>query len=159
MKFRNLQKLAKMIMFFTSVFFMLNYKNKERGLIMTKKLEMYKCEICGNFVEVVLAGAGELVCCGQPMKLLNANSTDAAGEKHVPFFIKKDDELEIRVGSVLHPMTEEHYIQWVECLLGETSYMQELKPNSPAEAKFSITGDLSNLTVRAYCNVHGLWKK
>ena len=73
---------------------------------MTKKLEMYKCDVCGNFVEVVLSGVGELVCCGQPMNLLKANTTDAAQEKHVPFFVKKDAELEIKIGSVAHPMTD-----------------------------------------------------
>ncbi len=146
-------------MFFTSVFFMLNYKNKERGLIMTKKLEMYKCSVCGNFVEVVLAGAGELVCCGQPMNLLKANSTDAAGEKHVPYFIKKDEELEIRIGSVLHPMSEEHYIQFVEVVSKDERYVKRkyLYPNE--EPTFNLKGyDVGALTAREFCNLHGLWE-
>ena len=131
----------------------------ERGHIMTKKLEMYKCEVCGNIVEVVLSGVGELVCCNQPMKFLKANSTDAAGEKHVPFFVKKDDELEIRIGSVLHPMTDEHYIQFVEVVSEDERYVKRkyLYPNE--EPVFMLKGyDIGALTARELCNIHGLWE-
>ena len=83
---------------------------------MAKKLELYRCELCGNLIEVVLEGEGELVCCGEPMELLDANKTDGAGEKHVPFFVKNEDNLEIRIGSELHPMEKEHYIQFIECV-------------------------------------------
>lgn len=126
---------------------------------MTKKLEMYKCEICGNFVEVVLAGVGELVCCGKPMTLQRANTTDAAGEKHVPFFVKKDDELEIRIGSVEHPMTEEHYIQFIEVISADEKYVKR-KYLKPAEKpSFTLKGyDIGSLTAREYCNLHGLWE-
>lgn len=126
---------------------------------MTKKLEMYKCEICGNFVEVVLSGAGELVCCGQPMKLLNANTTDAATEKHVPFFIKKDAELEVKVGSIPHPMTDEHYIQFIEVISEDGRYVKRkyLYPNE--EAVFTLKGyDIGALTALEHCNLHGLWE-
>lgn len=126
---------------------------------MTKKLEMYKCDICGNFVEVVLAGAGDLVCCGEAMKLLNANTTDAAQEKHVPFFVKKDDELEVRVGSVLHPMTDEHYIQFIEVVSEDERYVKRkyLYPNE--EPIFLLKGyDIGALTAREHCNLHGLWE-
>ncbi|MDD3435527.1 MAG: desulfoferrodoxin family protein [Candidatus Gastranaerophilales bacterium] len=126
---------------------------------MTKKLEMYKCELCGNFVEVVLAGAGELVCCGQPMVLLEPNTTDAAGEKHVPFFVKKDNELEVRVGSVLHPMTDEHYIQFIEVFSKDERYVKRkyLYPNE--EPIFPLKWyDIGALTAREFCNLHGLWE-
>lgn len=126
---------------------------------MTKKLEMYKCEVCGNFVEVVLSGVGELVCCNQPMKLLNANTTDAAQEKHVPFFIKKDDELEIKIGSVPHPMTDEHYIQFIEVVSEDGRYVKRkyLYPNE--EPVFVLKGyDIGALTAKEHCNLHGLWE-
>lgn len=126
---------------------------------MTKKLEMYKCEICGNFVEVVLSGAGELVCCGQPMKLLKANTTDAATEKHVPFFIKKDNELEVKIGSAPHPMTDEHYIQFIEVISEDGRYVKRkyLYPNE--EAVFTLKGyDIGALTALEHCNLHGLWE-
>lgn len=126
---------------------------------MTNKLEMYKCEICGNFVEVVLAGAGELVCCGQPMKLLKANSTDAAGEKHVPFFVKKDNELEVRVGSVLHPMTDEHFIQFIEVISADERYTKRKYLYPGEEPIFPLKWyDIGALTAREYCNLHGLWE-
>lgn len=126
---------------------------------MTKKLEMYKCEICGNFVEVVLEGEGELVCCEQPMKLLKANTTDAATEKHVPFFVKKDSELEVRVGSVLHPMTDEHYIQFIEVVSKDERYVKRkyLYPNE--EPIFTLKGlDIGSLKAIENCNLHGLWE-
>lgn len=126
---------------------------------MTKKLELYKCDVCGNFVEVVLEGEGELVCCGQPMKLLKANTTDAATEKHVPFFVKKDDELEIRVGSVLHPMLEEHYIQFVEVVSDDQRYVKRKYLYPGEEPIFSLKGyDIGALGAREFCNIHGLWE-
>ena len=121
--------------------------------------EIYRCPVCGNIVEVLHVGGGTLVCCGKPMELLIEKNSEEGMEKHLPVVTIDGNNVNVKVRSVPHPMTEEHYIQWIECLLGETTYMQELKPNSSAEANFSITGDLSNLTVRAYCNVHGLWKK
>jgi superoxide reductase len=126
---------------------------------MTKKLEMYKCEVCGNFIEVVLAGGGELVCCGQPMTLLKANSTDAAGEKHVPFFVKKDDELEVRVGSVLHPMLDEHYIQFIEVVSDDERYVKRKYLYPDEEPIFPLKCyDIGALTAKEFCNIHGLWE-
>lgn len=126
---------------------------------MTKKLEMYKCSICGNFVEVVLEGAGELVCCGQPMNLLKANTTDAAQEKHVPFFVKKDAELEVRIGSVLHPMTDEHYIQFIEVFSDDEKYVKRKYLFPTDEPIFPLKGyDIGSLTAREFCNLHGLWE-
>lgn len=121
--------------------------------------EIYRCPICGNIVEVLHVGGGTLVCCGKPMELLTEKNSEEGMEKHLPVVTIVGNNVNVKVGSVAHPMTEEHYIQWIECQLNGASYMQELSPNTPAEANFSIPGDLSELTVRAYCNVHGLWKK
>jgi superoxide reductase len=134
-------------------------KQNKRRHLMTKKLEMYKCEVCGNFVEVVLSGAGELVCCGQPMKLLEPNTTDASTEKHVPFFVKKDNELEVRVGSVLHPMTEEHYIQFIEVISDDLRYTKRKYLYPSEEPIFPLKWyDIGALSAREFCNLHGLWE-
>lgn len=126
---------------------------------MTKKLEMYKCAVCGNFVEVVLSGVGELVCCAQPMNLLKANTTDAAVEKHVPFFVKKDEELEVRIGSALHPMTDEHYIQFIEVVSEDERYVKR-KYLYPTDEPILLLKcfDIGALNAREYCNLHGLWE-
>lgn len=126
---------------------------------MAKKLELYKCNVCGNLIEVVLPGDGELVCCGQPMNLLEANTTDATQEKHVPFFVKKDDELEIRIGSAPHPMVQEHYIQFIEVVSKDERYVKRkyLYPNE--EPMFTLRGyDVDSLTAKEHCNLHGLWE-
>ncbi len=119
-------------------------------------LEVYKCGKCGNMVEVVHKGGGTLVCCGEEMKLLAENTTDAAKEKHVPVIEKKDGGVLVKVGSVAHPMEEKHYIEWIEVIVDGKSYRQFLKPGDKPEAFFSVTGD--NITAREYCNLHGLWK-
>jgi len=123
---------------------------------MTEKLEVYKCEICGNIVEVLYAGKGQLVCCGQPMTLLKENTVDASKEKHVPVIEKTDDKIKVKVGSVPHPMEEKHYIEWIEIIVDGSVYRKFLKPGSIPEAVFHITGE--NITAREYCNLHGLWK-
>lgn len=126
---------------------------------MTEKLELYKCNVCGNFVEVVLAGIGELVCCNEPMELQKANTKDAATEKHVPFFQKEDDELMIRVGSTPHPMEEEHYITFIEAISKDEKYVKRkyLHPGDAPELKLKCY-DVHNLTAREFCNLHGLWE-
>jgi superoxide reductase len=124
---------------------------------MTKKLQIYKCEICGNIVEVLHEGEGELVCCGQPMKLYKENTTDAALEKHVPVIEKTENGFKIKIGSVAHPMIEEHHIEWIEVIVDGTAYRQFLKPGDAPEAEFCIKAD--NIIAREYCNIHGLWKK
>ena len=83
---------------------------------MAAKLEIYKCDTCGNMVEVIHGGAGELVCCGQPMKLFKENTVDAAKEKHVPVVEKTAEGFTVKVGSVAHPMEEKHYIEWIEVI-------------------------------------------
>lgn len=123
---------------------------------MTQKLEIYKCEVCGNIVEMVHAGAGELVCCGEPMKLFAENTTDAAREKHVPVVEKTDDAITVTVGSVPHPMEETHYIEWIELIAGEKVCRRFLAPGEAPKATFGAAPD--PITVREYCNVHGLWK-
>ncbi len=123
---------------------------------MTEKLEIYKCEVCGNIVEVLHAGAGELVCCGQPMKLFKENTVDAAKEKHVPVIEKVANGYKVKVGSVAHPMEEKHYIEWIELIAGGKAYRQFLKPGDAPEAFFAV--DAEKVTAREYCNLHGLWR-
>jgi len=123
---------------------------------MAKKLEIYKCEVCGNIVEVLHGGAGQLVCCGQPMKLYEENTVDAAVEKHVPVIEKTDDGIKVTVGATAHPMTEEHHIEWIELLADGKAYRQFLKPGDAPEAVFPVTAE--KVTAREYCNLHGLWK-
>jgi len=123
---------------------------------MAERLEVYKCEICGNIVEVLNGGKGELVCCNQPMKLLKENTVDAAYEKHVPVVEKTPDGYKVAVGSVAHPMEEKHYIQWIELIADGKSYIQFLNPGQAPEALFKV--DAEQVTARGYCNLHGLWK-
>ena len=123
---------------------------------MTEKMQIYKCEVCGNIVEMVHGGKGELVCCNQPMKLYEENSTDAATEKHVPVIEKTDAGYKVKVGSIAHPMDEEHYIEWIELVSGNFSSRKFLKAGDASEAVFCI--DSEDVTARAYCNIHGLWK-
>jgi len=123
---------------------------------MTEKLQVYKCELCGNIVEVLHTGAGQLVCCGQPMSLLKENTVDAAKEKHVPVVEKVAGGYKVKVGSVAHPMEEKHYIEWVELIAGGKAYRQFLKPGEAPEAFFAV--DATEVSVREFCNLHGLWK-
>jgi len=122
---------------------------------MAKRDEIYKCEICGNIVELLHEGAGELVCCGQPMKLYEENTVDAAKEKHVPMVEKTEGGFTVKVGSVPHPMEEKHYIEWIEVIANGKVYRQFLSPGDKPEAFFAVAGGQE--TVRAYCNIHGLW--
>ena len=123
---------------------------------MTERLQVYKCEVCGNIVEVLHEGKGELVCCKQPMKLFVENTVDAAKEKHVPVVGKTAEGIKVKVGSVAHPMEEKHYIEWIEVVADGKAYRQFLKPEDVPEAAFNIASE--HLTAREYCNLHGLWK-
>jgi len=123
---------------------------------MTKKMEVYKCEICGNMVEMVHEGGGTLVCCGQNMTLMAENSTDAAQEKHVPVIEKTGNGYNVKVGSAAHPMEDQHYIEWIELVAGDVSQRVFLKPGDAPEASFCT--DAAEVTARAYCNLHGLWR-
>ena len=123
---------------------------------MAERLEVYKCDACGNIVEVIHGGGGELVCCDEPMKLLVENTVDAAREKHVPVIEKVEGGVKVKVGDVPHPMEEKHYIEWIEIIVGDKADRQFLNPGETPEAFFKT--DAENVTAREYCNLHGLWK-
>jgi len=122
----------------------------------TQKTQIYKCEICGNIVEVLHEGAGALVCCGQNMKLISENTVDASHEKHVPVIEKDDQGVIVKVGSEPHPMKEKHYIEWIEISTEHGESKKFLKPGDKPEAKFPVKAE--NIKAREYCNLHGLWK-
>ena len=124
---------------------------------MTKLHEVYKCPICGIVVDVLHGGGGTLVCCGKPMLMLQENSDDASEEKHVPVVERVGAGVLVKVGSVPHPMDEDHYIEWIEVLVdGKVANKVFLKPGDAPEVEFSaVSGDVE---VRAYCNLHGVWK-
>ncbi|MDD4785224.1 MAG: desulfoferrodoxin [Candidatus Shapirobacteria bacterium] len=123
---------------------------------MTKINQIYRCPICGNIVELLHAGNGQLVCCGQPMELLVTKDTDIGFEKHVPVITKTNTETIIEVGSIPHPMEEAHYIEFIEIIADGKVYRQFLKPGDKPIAIFKIQAD--NVQAREYCNVHGLWQ-
>ncbi|MFW5730861.1 MAG: desulfoferrodoxin [Desulfonatronovibrionaceae bacterium] len=123
---------------------------------MAEMKQIYKCEVCGNIVEVLHGGQGELVCCGQPMKLFTENTVDAAKEKHVPVIEKTAQGYKVKVGSVDHPMEEKHYIEWIELIADGRAYREFLKPGQKPVAEFCIQAD--QVSAREYCNIHGLWK-
>ena len=123
---------------------------------MAKQSEIYKCEACGNVIEVLHGGEGELVCCGEPTKLQNAGTVDAAKEKHVPVIEKTASGFKVKVGSMAHPMEEKHYIEWIEVIADGKSYKTYLKPGMAPEAEFCIKAE--KITAREYCNIHRLWK-
>lgn len=123
---------------------------------MSKLHDIYKCDICGNIIEIVHAGAPALVCCDEKMKLMEAQTADMTLEKHVPVVEKTADGIKVKVGSTAHPMEEKHYIEWIEVIADNRKYVKFLKPGEPAEATFCVKS--SPITVREYCNIHGLWK-
>ena len=123
---------------------------------MADRFNIYKCEVCGNIVEVLHGGKGELVCCGQPMRQARENTTDASREKHVPLIEKVAGGYKVKVGSAAHPMEEKHYIEWIELIADGKVYRQFLNPGNPPEALFMI--EAGQVTAREYCNLHGLWK-
>lgn len=124
---------------------------------MTEMMQVYKCGICGNVVEVIHTGKGELVCCGKPMAQLVENTVDAAREKHVPVIERSGDSVKVTVGSVLHPMEEKHYIEWIELIVDGKTCRKFLKPGEAPVAEFCAPAG-SELAAREYCNLHGLWK-
>ncbi len=123
---------------------------------MTKKTEVYKCEHCGNVVEVLHPAGGKLVCCGEPMVLQNEKTADSATEKHVPLVEKIENGYKVTVGSSLHPMDDGHFIEWIELVADGISYRRYLKPGDAPEADFTVNADM--VYAREYCNKHGLWK-
>jgi len=129
---------------------------------MAGMLKIYRCEVCGNIIEVVHQGGGEPSCCGQKMTALAENTVDASKEKHIPVITKVPEGWKVAVGSVAHPMEAEHYIEWIELLEtaadGSPLLVQRahLKPGDKPEAIFKSSA--SSVTAREYCNKHGLWK-
>lgn len=123
---------------------------------MAKKLEVYKCAVCGNIVEVLHGGAGELVCCGKPMEKLVAKTADVGREKHVPVIEKIQGGVKVKVGSVPHPMETEHYIEWIEIIADGKAYRQFLNPGDAPQAEFAVKA--AQISAREFCNVHGLWE-
>jgi len=124
---------------------------------MTERYEIYKCEICGNLVEVLHGGKGQLVCCGQPMKLLNAQTEEQGYEKHLPVVERKNGMIKVKVGSIPHPMEEKHFIEMIEVIASDDKVFRKfLKPGEEPVAEFNIS-DVK--LAREYCTIHGLWAK
>ena len=124
---------------------------------MTKLNEIYKCNVCGNMVEMIHASSGTLVCCGQPMELLKEKTIkDEGKEKHAPVVEIKKDKIIVKIGSIPHPMEEKHYIEWIEILADGRIYRKHLTPKDKPVAEFCL--QTNKVTAREYCNVHGLWK-
>ncbi len=122
---------------------------------MRLSMKVFKCQVCGNIIEMLHDKSGTLVCCGQPMKNLVENTVDAAKEKHVPVKEAVDGGLKVKVGSVAHPMEDSHYIEWIEIIADGKIYRKYLNPGDSPEAVFPVSGEW---TAREYCNLHGLWK-
>jgi len=123
---------------------------------MTEKLQIYRCEICGNMVEVIHAGKGKLFCCGQPMKLLEEKAEDRGWEKHAPLLEKTAERIKVKIGSIPHPMEEGHHIEWIELISRDDAHRHFLKPGDKPEAEFAVKAE--EIHARAYCNLHGLWR-
>ena len=123
---------------------------------MIERSQVYQCQVCGNMVEVLRVGGGQLTCCKQPMLLLTENTVDASREKHVPVIEKTADGIQVSVGSVPHPMEEKHYIEWIELLADGKVYRQYLQPGDAPVALFPVMA--TAVTAREHCNLHGLWK-
>jgi len=124
---------------------------------MTEQNQIYKCNSCGNIVTVLHAGEGQLVCCGEEMELLTEKTKDEGHEKHLPVISKTENGIRVQIGSNAHPMEEEHYIEWIEVILGDRVCRKLLKPGAKPEAEFEFAAE--KVQARGYCNVHGLWKK
>lgn len=123
---------------------------------MTEVKQIYRCNVCGNIVEVLHAGVGQLVCCGRPMELLTEKTEDVGLEKHVPVIEKVGNKVKVKVSSVPHPMEQKHYIEWIEVITEGRVYRKLLKPGDKPEAEFEITA--VKIEAREYCSIHGLWK-
>ena len=124
---------------------------------MTKLREIYKCNVCGNIVEVLHTGAGQLVCCGEPMQLMDEKTQDSSIEKHVPYVEKTKNGILVKIGqNQAHPMEDKHYIEWIQVIADGAAYRKFLKPGDKPQAEFPIKAD--SVQAREYCNIHGLWK-
>lgn len=121
-------------------------------------MKFYRCKICGNLVQLINDGGGELVCCGASMEELEPKTVDEGREKHIPVIERKDDVINVKVGSVPHPMTEAHYIEWIVIVYNNKVMRVNLHPNSDPSAKIKIEERFDEIEVYEYCNIHGLWK-
>jgi len=122
-----------------------------------EKLDVYKCGVCGNIIEVLHVGGGPLACCGQPMSQLKENTQDAATEKHVPVVNETKTGVEVVIGEVEHPMGGDHFIEWIEVITTNNGVLRQfLSPNAPPKAEFNINKSQIKKT-REFCNLHGLW--
>jgi len=119
--------------------------------------QIYKCNVCGNIIQILHAGGGDLICCGQLMELLKENTVDASLEKHVPVVEKTQNGYKVKVGAIPHPMEEKHYIMWIQLISGDMTYRKHLKPGDAPEAEFCVPQN-GEVIAREYCNLHGLWK-
>ena len=124
---------------------------------MTEVRQIYKCNVCGNIVEILHEGVGSIICCNQPMQLQEERTEGEGQEKHVPVMEKSENEITIKVGNNPHPMDEKHYIEWIEAIANGKSCRKSIYPHDKPETRFKIEGD--KLEIRAYCNQHGLWKR
>ena len=125
---------------------------------MTSRGQIWKCNVCGNVIEVLHEGADALVCCGEPMNSMNVKTEEEGNEKHKPVIDVDEEGIVVRVGSVSHPMDDGHYIEWVEISTAKGTAKKFLKPGEAPVAKFPVKVDVSEVSARAYCNVHGLWR-
>lgn len=123
---------------------------------MVEKYQVYKCALCGNTVNILFAGGGKLVCCGQPMTVQTEKTADQGKEKHVPFIEKGESRMTVKVGETEHPMTKDHYIMWIDALADDSESREYLNPGDKPEKSFSVKKELKK--VRAFCNIHGLWR-
>lgn len=123
---------------------------------MTKQKQIYKCNICGNIVEVLDVGAGQLVCCGQPMELMQEKTEDIGREKHLPIIKRTETGIRVEIGSIPHPMEKEHYIEWIEVMASGLSCRKFLDPGNKPAVEFKIKAE--KIEAREFCNIHGLWR-
>ena len=121
-------------------------------------MEFYICEHCGNIVEMIHDSGVPIMCCGQKMTRLEPGTTDAAVEKHVPVFKMDGGKVSVQIGEVIHPMVEEHFIQWIAIETKEGTQRKTLRAGDEPKAEFALTDDDELIAVYAYCNLHGLWK-
>jgi superoxide reductase len=123
---------------------------------MTELNQIYKCSVCGNIIEMVHTGVGELVCCGQPMDQQIEKNEGEGQEKHAPIIERTSDGVIVTIGSKPHPMKSEHYIEWIEVITEHRVYRKHLEPGMDPQAEFFLEAE--HIEARAYCNIHGLWK-
>lgn len=125
---------------------------------MNMEMIFYKCPVCGQIITVVKGTKVPVMCCGKPMQKIEAGVVDAAAEKHVPVAVRNGNILEVTVGSVMHPMADDHYIEWIAVQTNQGNQMKALKPGMEPKAVFALSDGEEVTEVYAYCNLHSLWK-